>query len=86
MAASILDVATLTGVGIEQRAQAVTCVLLRGRNLPGIAEKAVTDKKIHSPKGRQVGRGHGKPITVCFVNTGRTARELFTRLRGGELL
>ena len=68
MAATILDVAVLAAVGVEQRAQAITggC---GGRGYdPGAAKEAVADAEIQAPGGRQVGRGHGKRVLIGFAH------------------
>ncbi|MNV13795.1 hypothetical protein D3C71_1044520 [compost metagenome] len=73
MAAAVLDVATLARVGVEQRTEAVTGGGGRRGDHPGIAEEAVADAEVHTPRGRQVGRGQRKRVLVSLAHGCTTA-------------
>src|SRR5690606_16963689 len=76
-AAPVLEVAVLTGVGIEQRTQAVTRSGGGGRWHPGIAEEAVADGEVQTPARRQVGRGLGKGVVVVLAYRGGASGQGF---------
>ncbi len=77
IAAAILDVATLAGVGVEQRAQAVTGIGAGGRGYPGIAEEAVTHTEIQPPGHRQVALRQGEGVVIGLLD-----RAFATAIRG----
>ena len=84
MAATVLDVAVLAGVGIEQRTEAVARGGGRWRDHPRAAKKTVTDTEIHPPRGRQVGRWQREGILIALAHSRRAARTRFTRLGLGK--
>ena len=55
MATAVLDMAVLTAIGIEQRAQAIARGGGGRGNDPRAAKETVTDAEIQSPGGRKVG-------------------------------
>jgi hypothetical protein len=80
VAAAVLDVAVLAGIGVEQRAQAVA----RGGggrcDHPGVAEKAVADAEVQAPGRHQVGRGLGKRFAILAPDRGIARRQRFAGL------
>ncbi|MNC16271.1 hypothetical protein D3C75_641200 [compost metagenome] len=84
MAATVLDVAVLTGVGVEQRAEAVAGDGGGGGDHPGVAEEAVADTEIHTSRRREVGRGQGVGVLIGSVDRGGTAGQLLAGLGGAE--
>ncbi|MNY63445.1 hypothetical protein D3C86_2004050 [compost metagenome] len=70
MAAAILDMAVLAGIGVEQRAQAIAGGGGGRRGHPGVAEEAVADAEIQAARGRQIGRGQGEGVVVELEHGG----------------
>ena len=84
MAAAVLDMAVLAGVGIEQRAQTVARGGGgRGRD-PGVAEETVADAEIQAARGRQIGRGQGEGVLIGFMDRGATGGQRFARFGLGK--
>ncbi|CAI8980838.1 hypothetical protein EMIT0347P_90035 [Pseudomonas sp. IT-347P] len=84
VAATVLDVAVLAGVGVEQRAETIACRGCRGCDHPRAAEKAVADTEIHPARRWQVGRGQGERVLIGLAHGRRTTRTCFTRFGLGE--
>src|SRR3546814_4822959 len=71
MTATVLDVAVLAGVGIEQWSKAVSGGGGRWRDHPGAAEKTVAHGEVHAPRRRQVGRGQRKGVLITLAHRRR---------------
>ena len=85
MAATVLDVAVLAGIGVEQRAKAVTGNG-RGRgDDPGIAEETIAHAEVETAQRREIGRGQRERIVVGFEHGSAAARKGFAGFSLGEL-
>ncbi|MNV53072.1 hypothetical protein D3C71_1451970 [compost metagenome] len=84
MAAAVLDVTALAGIGVEQRAEAIARGRRRRGDHPRAAEEAVADAEIHTPGRRQVRRGHGKRVLIGLAHRRTAAGAGFTGFGLGE--
>ncbi|MNZ72109.1 hypothetical protein D3C78_904790 [compost metagenome] len=80
MATAVAYVAVLTGVGVEQWAQAIACSGGGRGDHPGVAEETVAYGKVQAALGRQVGRGQGKGIAVVALDSRLATGQRFARL------
>ena len=84
MAATVLDVAVLAGIGVEQRPKPVARRGGRRGDYPRAAEEAVADTEIQTPTGRQIGGWHGEGVVVGFAHRRGPAGAGFARLGFGK--
>ncbi|MNH09766.1 hypothetical protein D3C79_692270 [compost metagenome] len=84
MTATILDMAVLAGVGIEQRAQAITGGGRRWCDHPRVAKETVADTEVQAPARGQVRRRHRVGILVAFAHRCFTTAKGFAGLSLGE--
>ena len=82
MAATVLDMAVLTGVGIEQRAEPVARGGAGRRDDPGVAEEAVADAEVQPARRREVGGRHRVGIGILLEHAGGTAGQRLAGLGG----
>ena len=70
MAATVLDVAVLTSIGVEQRAESIAGGGGRRSDHPRVAKETVANTEVQASAWRQVGRGHRVGILVALVDGG----------------
>ena len=64
VAAAIFDMTALAGVGVKQRAKAVSGTDSRGGDQPGVTEEAVTNAKVQPSAWRDIGGRQGEGVMV----------------------
>ncbi len=85
MAAAVLDVAVLAGVGVEQRAEAIAGGGGGRGDHPGVAEEAVADAEVQAPRsGERLAEGREKAFWSRLLTGGAAASRALAGFGRGE--
>lgn len=80
VAAAVLHMAVLAGVGIEQRSQTVARGGGGRGDDPGVAEETVAHAEVQAPARGEVGGGQGEGVAVALQHRGRAPGQVFAGL------